>query len=113
VIGAAPGYHVVHFSTHAVFRPDRPEFSYLELAGGQKLYASDLVNLDLAAARVVTLSACDSGRGDFARASEMVGLPRAFLLAGAGSVLATLWPVEDHPGIGEFMNRFYGQLGDL
>jgi len=40
----------------------------------------------------------------------MVGLPRAFLLAEAGAVFATLRPVEDHPGIGTLMGRFYGNL---
>lgn len=110
VIASTPGHHVVHISTHAVFRPERPEFSYLELGSGQKLYASDLVSVDLTSARVVTLSACESGRGDFSRASEMVGLPRAFLLAGAQAVFATLWPVEDHPGIASLMERFYADL---
>jgi tetratricopeptide (TPR) repeat protein len=111
VLGAAPGRGYLHFSTHAVYRPERPEFSRLDLGGGEKLYASDVLGLDLSGCRGVALSACDSGRGDYSGAEELFGLPRAFLRAGACSVLATLWPVEDHPGIGSFMREYYGFLG--
>ncbi len=110
VLSAAQGVDAIHFATHAVFSPERPEFSRLELAGGQKLYASDIIGLDLSPCRLVTLSACESGLGDFSRADELFGLPRAFIRAGACSVLAALWPVEDHPSIGAFMSEFYGAL---
>ena len=110
VLGAASRHGVLHFATHAVYRADRPEFSHLEVAGGEKLLASDLLALDLRDTRLVTLSACDSGRGDFTRAEEMMGLPRAFLRAGASSVLATLWPVLDHPEIAHLMREFYAAL---
>ena len=108
VLKAAPAYGALHFATHAVYSAERPEFSRLEMAGGQKLYAGDILGLDLSSCRLVTLSACDSGLGDFSHADELFGLPRAFLRAGAGSVLAALWPVEDHPSIGSFMREFYG-----
>ncbi len=44
---ALDGRGAVHFSTHAVFRPERPALSYLELAGGVKLYAADVLGMDL------------------------------------------------------------------
>lgn len=103
----APSHEVLHFATHAVWRPDRAELSYLELADGERLTASELSALDLSRVRAAVLSACDSGRGDFARAEEMFGLPRAFLCAGAASVVATLWPIEDHAGLGAFMDGLY------
>ena len=93
-----------------MFRPVRPALSYLELADGVKLYAADLVGMDFSEARVVVLSACESGRGDYERANEMVGLPRALLRAGARSVLAALWPVEDHEALSAFMRTFYAGL---
>jgi CHAT domain-containing protein len=110
VLAAASSHSILHFATHAVYRYDRPEFSHLELADGEKLLASDILGLNLGNARLVTLSACDSGRGDYSRAEELIGLPRAFLSAGACAVLATLWPVEDHPGIATIMKAFYQAL---
>ncbi|MBI2922023.1 MAG: CHAT domain-containing protein [Planctomycetes bacterium] len=107
VLRLAPRHEVLHFATHAVWRPDRAELSYLELARRERLTASDLLALDLSRTRAAVLSACDSGRGDYARAEEMFGLPRAFLRAGAASVLATLWPLEDHGAIGDFMETYY------
>ncbi len=106
VQAAAAGCDLLHFATHAVFRPESPEFSYLELADG-RLSARDVLRYPFGRARLAILSACDSGRGDFARAGEMFGLPRAFLQAGAASVLATLWPIEDHAAIGSFMDALY------
>jgi len=107
---AIRGRGAVHFSTHSVFRPERPALSYLDLAEGVKLYAADVAGMPFGDARVVVLSACESGRGDFERANEMVGLPRALLRAGARSVLAALWPVEDHAALASFMRTFYAGL---
>ncbi|MCC6739327.1 MAG: CHAT domain-containing protein [Planctomycetia bacterium] len=107
VMRAAPGHDVLHFATHAVWRPDRPELSHLQLAKGDRLTASDLAALDLSRTRAAVLSACDSARGDWTRAEEMVGLPRAFLRAGAASVVATLWPLEDHATLRDFMAAYY------
>lgn len=103
VLKAAPGRGILHFSTHAVFRPERSEFSHLELSDGP-LFASDVLELDLSGTGLAVLAACESGRG---RSEEMIGLPRAFLRAGVRTVLATLWPVEDHPGIAVLMGEFY------
>jgi CHAT domain-containing protein len=43
----------------------------------------------------VVLSACETGHSHVAPGDEVLGLVRAFTLAGAGTVLATLWPVDD------------------
>lgn len=59
------------------------------------LTAEDVATLDLKTVWMVVLSACDTGLGE-ARAGEgVLGLRRAFVLAGAGQVLFTLWPVSD------------------
>ncbi len=59
------------------------------------LTAEDVATLNLKSVWLVVLSACDTGLGE-ARAGEgVLGLRRAFILAGAGQVLFTLWPVSD------------------
>jgi CHAT domain-containing protein len=60
-------------------------------------------------ADLVTLSACDSGLGKEMGGEGLVGLTRAFQYAGARSVLASLWKVEDE-STAELMQRFYGHL---
>jgi CHAT domain-containing protein/tetratricopeptide (TPR) repeat protein len=96
---------VVHLACHALFRTDNPRFSALQLHDG--LLTVDLAeSLDLGPATVV-LSACETGLAD--SGDERVGLVRAFLVAGAARVLASLWPVDDEITAG-FMAHFYGAL---
>ena len=60
-------------------------------------------------AQLVVLSCCNSGRGKIRFAEGVVGLTRAFLAAGARSVLATLWAVDDEATF-YFMKSFYQHL---
>ena len=60
-------------------------------------------------AELVTLSACETGLGKDVEGEGLIGLTRAFLYAGAHSVLASLWSVQD-PSTAELMTRFYQQL---
>ena len=60
-------------------------------------------------ADLVTLSACDTGRGKVLGGEGMMGLTRAFQYAGARTVVASLWSVSDE-STGELMKRFYGYL---
>jgi len=60
-------------------------------------------------ADLVTLSACESGVGAEMGGEGLLGLTRAFLYAGAQSVLASLWDVSDR-ATAELMERFYGRL---
>ncbi|XP_048588018.1 tetratricopeptide repeat protein 28 [Nematostella vectensis] len=59
-------------------------------------------------ARLVVLCCCHSGRGEI-RAEGVMGHTRAFLAAGARSVLATLWQISDEATL-YFMKRFYRHL---
>ncbi|CAH3195994.1 unnamed protein product, partial [Porites evermanni] len=59
-------------------------------------------------ARLVVLSCCHSGQGEVS-SEGVVGMARAFLFAGARSVLATLWAIDDEATM-TFMKSFYQQL---
>lgn len=100
------GADVLHLACHAEFRADNPRFSALHLADAP-LTVELAEQLDLRAATVV-LSACETGLAD--GGEEMVGLARAFLVAGAARVVASLWPVDDAVAA-RLMARFYGALG--
>ena len=54
------------------------------------------------------LSCCHSGRGQV-KSEGVVGMARAFLRAGARSVLVSLWGIDDEATM-EFMKRFYQHL---
>ena len=59
-------------------------------------------------ARLVVLSCCHSGRGEV-KSEGVVGIARAFLAAGARSVLVALWAISDEATM-EFMKSFYQHL---
>ena len=59
-------------------------------------------------AQLVVLSCCHSGRGKV-KAEGVVGIARAFLGAGARSVIASLWAIDDEATL-EFMRHFYKHL---
>ena len=61
-------------------------------------------------ARLVVLSCCHSGRGEV-KAEGVVGIARAFLCAGARSVLVSLWAIDDEATM-EFMKHFYQHLAN-
>jgi CHAT domain-containing protein/tetratricopeptide (TPR) repeat protein len=105
----APKCQILHLATHAEFRPDNPLFSGLALADGW-LTTLDTFNLRLQAS-LVTLSACQTGRNVVGGGDELFGLMRAFLSAGAASLVLSLWAVEDH-STKQFMQMFYQALAD-
>lgn len=96
----------IHIAAHALFRADHPLFSNIELANG-RLEAQNVLQLQLQA-RLVCLSACETGRG-LLRGGEYLGLAHTFLLAGAGNVLATHWAIDD-AATAQFMGIFYQNL---
>jgi len=60
-------------------------------------------------ARLVVLSACETGLGTLQRGDEITGLTRTFLTAGADTVLASLWKVSDE-STAVLMQQFYRGL---
>ncbi len=106
--GDLAAYDAIHFATHAVLDHLAPSQSRVLLAD-DSLALADVLNLRLRA-RVVVLSTCEGAMGQRYPGDEIMGLARAFFLAGARTVVASLWPVED-ASAGEFMGRLYRRLG--
>ncbi|MBY0496963.1 MAG: CHAT domain-containing protein [Cyanobacteria bacterium] len=98
----APGRSILHFAAHTVVRDDDPFASYLALgrsAGGEDadgiLTAQDVYGLKLRSDLVV-LSSCRSASGTIA-GDGVATFARAFLYAGAASMIASTWEVADQP----------------
>jgi CHAT domain-containing protein len=103
---------VIHFATHGDLSESDPLSSALLLVGGAgedgRLEVREVFGLDLHA-RLVVLSACETGLGKLSRGDEVVGLQRAFLYAGTPAVVTTLWKVDDRATF-ELIRAFYARL---
>lgn len=110
VVEALPTASVFHFAGHASYNPDRPLESGLQMSD-RLLTLDDLGEMNrLREIELVVLSACQSGVTDIlAPAEESIGLATGFLFAGAGTVVASLWPVDDR-ATRALMEHFYNGL---
>jgi len=108
LIHESQGCSIIHLATHGRSRLDAPNFSSVLLADGQ-LNALDVFSLDLKRCELVTLSGCETGLSLSGGGDEQIGLGRAFLAAGASSLVMSLWPVED-TATNMLMQFFYRNL---
>jgi CHAT domain-containing protein len=108
---AVAGKTAIHIATHGFLLDDRCggenplQHSGLELADGV-LTAAQAASLNLEDADWVVLSGCDTGRGDLQFGEGVLGLRRAFQEAGARTVVASLWPIDDEAARG-WMSALY------
>jgi CHAT domain-containing protein len=125
---------VLHLATHGFFLPDQTlgaaEAEYetplvrsgLAFAGANRaaeatggddglLTALEITGMDLSSTELAVLSACETGAGAPRVGEGVFGLRRAFVLAGVGSLLMSLWRVDDTITADQ-MRDFYAELGE-
>lgn len=102
-------YRYLHFAAHARVNDRQPDETHVALASG-RLDLPAIRRLRLSA-ELVTISACETALGPRVRGEGVIGLPHAFLSAGARSTLVTLWRVADR-STARFMGDFYGGLAE-
>ena len=107
---------LVHIAAHGcvetgeiALTPDPERTSVIPKKEDYMLTMADVLSVRLRA-RLVVLSCCHSGRGKI-KAEGVVGIARAFMGAGARSVLVTLWAIEDEATL-DFMKKFYYHLNE-
>jgi CHAT domain-containing protein len=131
------GPKILHLATHGFFLPDEPPAkvhegaplaaekhenpllrSGLAFAGANKLSsgtedgiltAMEASGLDLWGTKLVVLSACETGAGKVTNGDGVYGLRRALVIAGAESLVMSLWQVDDE-ATKELMAGYYKRL---
>jgi len=95
--GALQGHNYWHVASHARWDFKAPEQSGLALTAKRAATVTDVLSLSPSSPpRLVYLSACETGMIDIRKnLNDFVGLPSAFLAAGAVGVIGTLWAVSD------------------
>lgn len=134
----SPGHRVVHIATHGFFLSgscsdenggsainESPLLQSGLLLAGANLHgagadsagiddgiltAEEVVTLPLTGTQLVVLSACETGLGEVKAGEGVYGLRRAFLLAGARTVISSLWPVPDKE-TAAMMSQLYSSQG--
>ena len=133
-----PGASIIHLATHGYFmrefnvgseaRISNPMYrGWLALAGANVtlrgwekgeaalpgndgiLMAAEVAGLDLSAAELVVLSACDTVKGEARNGEGILGLHRGVALAGAKNLLLSTWQIEDLYTV-EFMKLLYASI---
>ena len=87
----------LHLATHGVLNGSEPSYSYLVMGNNTRLRPSQILELPLEQARLVSLSACNTALGKRNPGREVASLAESFRLAGGDNLtlLASLWSVSD------------------
>lgn len=98
---------IIHLSGHGLIEPEQSEFQNLVLSGG--FLNLDDVYAHRTNAGLVVLNTCNSSLGKVLAHDGINGFARAFLSAGAASVLTNLWEVDDRVS-NQLLEHFYDEL---
>lgn len=107
-------YRWIHLATHSLIDARNPGRSAVVLALDDAndedgfLRATEITDLNLNCDLVI-LSACETGRGQLSSGEGIIGLSRAFFIAGARSLVVSQWAVSDI-STAQLMKDFYQQL---
>jgi CHAT domain-containing protein len=106
---------VIHLATHVVAPSDRTGEALVVFGFDRSLKPQFLSTADIATMHVpgaiVAMTGCAAATGEIREGAGLLGLTRAWELAGAQAVIATLWPVSDSRG--EIFESFYTRLRRL
>lgn len=125
-------FDLIHIATHGFYKDDESDqinqydfglflsgaLDYLnnnqeksQMINEGIIYAPEIELLNLSKAKLVILSACETGYGKQSNIGK-ISLTSSFIMAGAKNVLSTLWKVDDKVTM-EFINAFYRKLLQL
>ncbi len=110
----SPPPELLHFAVHVVSPPDQSQEAALALSlknGVPELLTPEAIATFRLPGSLVVLSGCSSGQGKAVPSAGLLGLSRAWLLAGAAAVIASAWPTPDSSG--RFFSSFYSHLHAL
>jgi CHAT domain-containing protein len=103
---------VIHFAVHVLSPADHPEQAALALSltptGLPELLTPEIISTLRVPGSIVVLSGCASQRGKVVPGAGLIGLSRAWILAGASAVIVSAWPTPDDSA--RFFEAFYVSL---
>jgi CHAT domain-containing protein/Tfp pilus assembly protein PilF len=95
-------FPIIHLATHAVTNDSNLLGTYIAFYGLNnqndtlyRLYEQEIYTLDLKSARLVILSACETGNGMLVNGEGIMSLSRAFSYAGCKTVITSLWKADE------------------
>ncbi len=101
----AQDYRIIHWATHAQVDGDEPFIAVYD----QKIPLSQIYLFDFSNTELVTLSACESSLGEWQEGEGVASIARACIYAGAQSVVASNWVVND-ASTASLMEAFYQNI---
>jgi CHAT domain-containing protein/tetratricopeptide (TPR) repeat protein len=95
-------FPVIHLATHAIANDSNLLGSYIEFYGikndaedKHRLFEKEIYTFNMKSARLVILSACETGNGLMVNGEGVISLSRAFSYAGCKSVVTSLWKADE------------------
>lgn len=112
----ASDFAILHFATHGILNSKKPILSSLAFSEDSDSIESNFwqayeISKMQLNANLVVLSACETGFGEFEKGNGIASLARAFMYAGASSLIVSLWQVNDY-ATSEIMNNLYENLAN-